>query len=166
MRYDLTRVGQGFKLPAVTALQVWEARHVPRNTCSHRRGVLHRVVLRDAGRCLCHSKGGTVNGRALHVTNHAVEQARLRFRLDLADEAVAHLIAYEVRDGFLHGRTLNHKPKTFRLYGQRGHQLGPGERFVYDGSESRGFIVKREPDEDVVVTALCRAWTEHRGRYG
>lgn len=104
--------------------------------------------------------------RALHVTNHAVEQARTRFRLDLAYESVAHLVYAEVKDGLDNQRVLNHKPKTFRLYGQKGQQLRPGERFVHNGDFSRGFIIKREPDHDVVVTAMSPAWSEYRGRYG
>jgi hypothetical protein len=43
------------------------------------------------------------------------------------------------------------------LYGERRQQLPEGQRFIYCGEEPRlGFIVKRSPQETVVVTTLTR----------
>ncbi len=56
------------------------------------------------------------------------------------------------------GRNISsHKPDSFRLYGGKRRQLPSGQRFVYCNTEPRvGFIVKRFPQETVVVTTLKR----------
>jgi hypothetical protein len=95
--------------------------------------------------------------RRITVTIHAMDQygQRLndtRHRCDIEIEIIGHVRCAEKA-----GNILNHKPDGFRLYGEKRRQLPSGQRFVYCNADPRvGFIVKRLPQETVVVTTLKR----------
>jgi hypothetical protein len=96
--------------------------------------------------------------RKVTVTVHAIDQYRDRRRFDDRHwrELEAEIIE-QVRCGTARGNLLDRKPEGFVLYGQRLGKLPSGQRFVWCGDEPQfGFIVKRFPYEDVVVTTLVR----------
>ena len=94
--------------------------------------------------------------RPVIVVVHARARARERFRISGTDEQIDAYIVAEVRAALAAGRTQNNKPKEWRLYGEKGRALDPGERFVYDAENTRGWIIKRTAYEDVVTTSLNR----------
>lgn len=92
--------------------------------------------------------------RPVEVTSHARDQAWQRFRLDLLIENV---VRKDVAEAITAGRISNHKIDGFLLFGEHRRELPDGQRFVWTKDERRGYIVARELDRDVVVTALSRA---------
>lgn len=98
------------------------------------------------------------------VSAHARSQAKARRLYRYADgraernlERLAEVVAADVRAELEAGRLLNHKPAAFTLYGERpNRQLDPGEWFVSTPNRQRGFIVKRDEGEWIVVTCLSR----------
>jgi len=75
-------------------------------------------------------------------------------------DRLAEVIAADVQVEIEAGRIGNHKPDAFLLWGERKRQLENGERFVQTPDGSRGFIVKYDKPEWIVVTALSRARSE------
>lgn len=96
--------------------------------------------------------------RVVVVTPHAVTQARQRFHGYPAARAEASMrIAGEVAAALRDGRVADNKPVAFRLYRERGHMMQPGQRFVWSEDGERGWVLQREPTQDVVLTSVRRA---------
>ncbi len=92
------------------------------------------------------------------VTKHALEAYRRRYPAKADRTTLEAEIEQHVTRGIEAGYILDHKPEGFLLYGQKPGRLPVGERFVYrQPNASVGFIVKRFPQEDVVVTTLIRS---------
>lgn len=92
------------------------------------------------------------------VTDHALQAYRRRYPGRLSRKALEAEIFEHVSQGIEAGYVLRSKPEGFRLYGQRAGNLPAGQRFVYrQPNASVGFIVKRLPQEDIVITTLTRA---------
>lgn len=116
--------------------------------------------------------------RPLVVLPHAIKRARQRFQLaDSTDRMIERYLCAEVRAALEAGRIKDHKPKAWRLYGERSCVLDHViDRFVWDVAEERAWILRRESARDVIVTALSRpgprwarrgeAWLERGGSDG
>jgi len=100
------------------------------------------------------------------VSRHAVLRAHARGHHDglPACELTARIQA-EVADALAAGRVSNCKPVWVQLYSRgelrsrkrpRPLQLEGDQRFVWDEAELHGWVIVREPDRDVVVTAMQR----------
>lgn len=94
--------------------------------------------------------------RPVEVTAHAVERQRQRARDGQHDIAIRFEIRQAVYAAIAAGRVRNHKIKGFGLYGAKRKQLPPSQRFVFTEDETRGWIIVREADVDVVITSLSR----------
>ena len=91
--------------------------------------------------------------RIITVTVHAIDQFGQRLNDTRQRRDIQVEIIRQVRDGEQAGNILSHKPDGFRLYGEKRQQLPSGQRFVYCDADPRvGFVVKRLPQETVVVT--------------
>ena len=91
------------------------------------------------------------------VTDHALQQYRQRYPGRLSRRKLEAEIFEQVTQGIAAGYIYSYKPKGFLLYGQKRTKLDEGQRFVYrQPNASVGFILKRFPQEDVVVTTLVR----------
>ena len=91
------------------------------------------------------------------VSDHALQRYRKRYPGRLSRKTLEAEIFDHVTQGIAAGHIYNHKPDGFLLYGERREQLEQGQRFVYrQPNASVGFIVKRLPQEDVVITTLVR----------
>ena len=92
------------------------------------------------------------------VTEHALRAYRRRYPAKVDRAALEAEIEHHVTRGIEDGYILDHKPEGFLLYGQKRERLPRGQRFVYrQPNASVGFIVKRFPQEDVVITTLTRS---------
>lgn len=103
----------------------------------------------------------SVPDRTITVTRHALDRMRSRYRAeDVTDYELEAVAALEVRDAFIAGRVANHKQPGFGLYREpkSRRQLPEGQRFVWTADEKRAYVIRREQDHDVVITALHRAW--------
>lgn len=89
--------------------------------------------------------------RPVAITDHARDQARRRFGVT-DNGALDVLITRDVEAGQL----LNHKPKPFRLYREKGRQLLATQRFVMSENGQRGYVVTQDGEKYVVITALSR----------
>lgn len=104
----------------------------------------------------------------LSVSAHARSQAKARRLYRYSDgraerslDRLAEVIDADVRAEIRAGRLSRVKPAAFTLYGEKpNRQLDAGEWFVSTPDGRRGFIVKRDGDEWIVVTALSRARAE------
>lgn len=97
----------------------------------------------------------------IYVTHHAAERYHQRSRdqrhFNLEFEAIKEEIRAMVEEGIRRGHLFNHRPKAFRLYGQRNQILAPDEMFVYPDPQSRyGFIIRRNEKEEIVKTTILR----------
>ena len=91
------------------------------------------------------------------VTHHALEAYRNRYPGRLSRKHLESQIREHVLTGIADGHVYDHKPEGFLLYGQRPDRLKDGTRFIYrQPNASVGFIVKRLPQEDIVITTLVR----------
>ena len=90
--------------------------------------------------------------REIAVTDHARDQARLRFGLLIDGSALDEFIALDVRAG----RRNTSKPRAFRLYNQGKQQskLLGNQRFVTSQNGERGYVIDQYEDRDVVITAM------------
>lgn len=102
--------------------------------------------------------GHLAEPRPLVVLPHAIERSRQRFQLAGCTDGMIELyLRDEVRAALEAGRVKSHKPKAWRLYGERSCVLGHAiDRFVWDAAQKRAWILRREPGRDVIVTALSR----------
>ena len=92
------------------------------------------------------------------VSDHALKAYRRRFPAKADRATLEREIEEHVTKGIEAGYVLRYKPEGFLLYGQKPEQLEDGTRFVYrQPNASVGFIVKRFPQEDVVITTLTRS---------
>ncbi len=95
--------------------------------------------------------------RKLIVTHHAVGQYQRRCMDERGFLDVEREIADTVRLALAEGRLAERKTKTFRLYREKGRSLPAGERFVWNEEQTLGWIVRRMPHEDIVMTTLSRS---------
>lgn len=99
--------------------------------------------------------------RPVVVSGHALSRARRRrhWRTDQLTEAeLVDAIVAEVRAAFAAGRVSTLKPRWTVRFRERRQTLEAGRRAVWDEAADRCWIVCRERDRDVVVTALHRVW--------
>jgi hypothetical protein len=95
--------------------------------------------------------------RKITVTVHAMDQYRDRVNDARHWRDIEVEITKQVRCAEEAGNLLSHKPDGFLMYGERRGQLPLGQRFAFCDPEARiGFIIKRFPQETVVVTTLVR----------
>lgn len=92
------------------------------------------------------------------VSDHALQQYRKRYPGRLSRKALEAEIYEHVSQGIAAGHVLRRKPDAFRLYAEKRKDLPAGRRFVYRHPDaSVGFVIAREPQEDIVVTTLTRS---------
>jgi hypothetical protein len=91
------------------------------------------------------------------VTEHALNAYRKRYPGGHPRHVLETEIFGHVMQGIEAGHVLRRKPDGFRLYREPRKDLPTGQRFIYRHPDSTvGFIVKRLPQEDVVITTLVR----------
>lgn len=93
------------------------------------------------------------------VTEHSIDQATRRYRLSADRNAISKDIEREVRAAANSGRIRNSKAKWALLYRQKPVQFTDGSYFVYNASETRGWVIRRDRqrgDLFVVLTSLFR----------
>lgn len=88
------------------------------------------------------------------VTNHAVDRYRQRRRDDRPVGVLREEIRTLVEAAIRQGQVATRKPKCFRLYGDRAHELPLGQRIVWTPDGQLAFILTHD---DVVLTTLIRS---------
>jgi hypothetical protein len=95
--------------------------------------------------------------RGILVSMHAVDRYRRRNNIPREPlRQTEQRISDCIRLAISEGRIFNHKPNGFLLYGEKRKQLPSEQRFV-QCDESYGFIIRRAPGEDIVLTMLSKA---------
>lgn len=96
-------------------------------------------------------------GWNLHRLSRAVGAQEADRLLQIYNE-LEREIRLAVECGIKGGKVMNHKPKSFMLYGHKRQSLPDGQRFIYCEDDPQiGFIVKRHAHgEDVVTTSISR----------
>lgn len=95
--------------------------------------------------------------KRFRVTDHALQAYRKRYPGRLSRKTLEGEIREHVMQGIADGYVYRYKPDGFLLYGQKRENFTDGQRFIYrQPNASVGFIVRREPQEDIVITTLVR----------
>jgi hypothetical protein len=98
--------------------------------------------------------------RRVEVTDHAIERALRRHSAGRAWDEMRWAIRRDVSAALAAGRVANHKPRWWPLmHGERRakRQMPAGQRFAWNESRSRGFVLTRGTHgEDLVLTCLHR----------
>ena len=97
-------------------------------------------------------------GRVIVVRHAATRYLDRRPHNGMTIEEAEAFIEREVTNGIKGGRCALRKPKVFRLYGDsKGILAHPRDHCVWNEDRSLAWVVRRNGEEEVVMTTLTRA---------